>query len=232
MSANRRDKPFDAAGAKLDAFCKARCRCGNEVWFERKDVNKVQTCAKCDLELQVRITRDQHGREQVIASFPTRVQQKPPAAAPPKKSGATTVRKKMQQVRNIEAPPIIMERPREPSRDGQFVIDMTTEKGRRPPAFEEAQFEKAQFGATDPFEPATFSEREIVQPFTSKRETIPGVMYTTCPCGEPALIKKEDLGGKLTCPGCRRQMFIDAQRDAQTKEIIIRLKPIDTRRKK
>lgn len=232
-----RNKPVDPGGSRLDAFAKARCRCGSEVWFERKHVNKVQTCQKCDVEFHVKIVRDNRGNEQVIASFPTKARA---ASAPEKKKGGTTLRRKIKNVRDIDAPPITIARPREPSRDGKFVIDMTTDKSHRepPPAeFEEAKFGAPQMGVErpgqkDPFEAATFSSREIVQPYTSRRETIPGVMYTTCPCGEPSLVKREDLGGKVRCPACRRDLFVDAQRDPQTREIVIRLKPIDTKKSK
>jgi len=264
----RRDGSVDDAGEELDAFARARCKCGAEVYFERREVGKTQTCEKCDRTFTVRITRDNHGREQVIALFGTLVKPAPQAARPPARPPTKTptrrgktpskVKGTIKGVRVNELPPIVMQRPKEEQRDGSFQMEVLRETSSRPapdpppacrspqeapprgvgeggkqppPARNAGPFEKVAFTLDDPFEKATFGQPPAPgkpkppPPYAPRKETSPGVIYTTCPCGEPALVRKQDFGQRIQCPACRKRLLVDVTRDPQSRELVIRLRP-------
>ncbi|MBI2930289.1 MAG: hypothetical protein HYY16_01445 [Planctomycetes bacterium] len=193
-------------GSKSGAFARAHCRCGSEIRFAREHVNRSQKCPKCGLEFHVKIVKDSRGREQTIVTFSTR---KMPTVKPPAKP----------EVRVTQVGPLAPERPKEQSRDGRFILDMTSETGAGPHAKKRAPVPE------EPFEKATFSLAPI--PYTTKRETIPGKIYSTCgACGEGVFVRKQDLGQRVRCGACRRTLQVETSRDPQTRDLVIRLKPV------
>ena len=216
-SESRLGKPKGkASGTKgPDAFLKARCRCTAEVTIPRKDAKQPQTCPTCKAEFTIRVARDSGGHEQVLASF---------AAKSSDRENKPTVVKGSARV--TEVGPLVPERPREPSRDGGFVLDMM---GDVPPS--EAKpaptpLDQAEFAREEAFEDATFSLKPIVQPYSTRRDTIPGVLFATCPCGGAIQVQRQDLGQQTECPQCRRKLKVESTRDPQTRELIIRVRPM------
>ncbi len=219
MASKKRDKTEDYSGAPLDAFVRTRCRCGELIYFNRDEANKPIMCPKCDEEFSVRIGKDAQGRETIVATFSAKGRKTGPISRPATKSSAKPTFKP--KVRVTEAPSIVPERPREHSRDGQFKLDMASDPfTHQKPA--EATFEDAQFGSSEP----AAKKSGPPMPYSNKRATVPGVMYTTCPCGEPQLVRRGDIGGKVQCTACRRKLVVDAKNDPQTKELVIKLRPV------
>lgn len=73
----------DPGGTVLNAFLRARCRCGTDVFVQSGELAKPQTCASCEATFSVRVEAGARGRRRIVATFHPQKAAGPEAADEP-----------------------------------------------------------------------------------------------------------------------------------------------------